>query len=367
MLLAMLERMQRKSYFLTDGKPTYYGTESSGCGEHTSTNVMKSAINSADKIICSDFYAVGIGLPGKVNVYKSDDCWRHYNYNIYLDSDYKNLTGQGVLDKIKNSVHAANKEAWNLTDESTLTSKFQEIAGETLRAACTDVVITDQLSDYVDVTNNSELRVKVAVREADGIYTDKYSEYFTLAEAGDVIVDNKKIATVSYEASTKTATLDFEDDYKLEDNYYYYLSITNVIPNETAFKAYKDNHYRYGATFGDDKTDEGGSGHYATNNREDATAGTITSSGQPGFASNATATISYKSKASSDAKPENYANPVVQVQRIPVKKEWSEKPADGTEVLVQLVDQDGKAVEGKILKLNNANNWQDSLVVEKSS
>ena len=351
--------------FLTDGKPTYYGTESSGCGKHTSTNVMKSAINSADKIICSDFYAVGIGLPGKVNVYKSDDCWGHYN-NINLDSDYKNLTGQGVLDKIKNSVHAANKEAWNLTDESTLTSKFQEIAGETLRAACTDVVITDQLSNYVDVTNNSKLRVKVAVREADGIYTDKYSEYFTLAEAGDVIVDNKKIATVSYEASTKTATLDFEDDYKLEDNYYYYLSITNVIPNETAFNAYKANKYSYGDAVGDDKTDEGGSGYYATNNHEDATEGTITSSGQPGFASNATATISYKSKASSDAKPENYANPVVQVQRIPVKKEW-EKPAEGTEVLVQLVDQDNKAVEGKILKLNNANNWQDSLVVEKAA
>lgn len=357
--------------FLTDGKPTYYGTKPSGCGQDTSTNVMTSAINSAKKITCTDFYAVGIGLPKSVEVYQSD---KHYDDHFdtdNLDPNYENLTGQGVLDKIKDSVHAANKEAWNLTKEngqySQLTDKFKQIAGETLRAACTDVVITDQLSDYVDVTENSELRVKVAVRDADGIYKDKYSKGFTLADGGDVTVDGKKIATVSYNNSTKTATLDFEDSYKLEDNYYYYLSITNVIPNATAFKAYKDNNYSYGDTVGDDKTDEGGKGYYATSNSKDATAGTITSSKKPGFASNAAATISYKSKASSDAKPENYANPVVQVQTIPVRKVWSEKPAEGTEILVQLVDQDGNAVDGKILKLNEGNKWQDSLVVEKAA
>ena len=265
-----------------------------------------------------------------------------------------------------------NKEAWNLTKDangqySQLTDKFKQIAGETLRAACTDVVITDQLSDYVDVTDTSKLRVKVAVRDANGTYKDKYSNDFELADGGDVTVDGKKIATVSYDDSKKTATLDFEDSYKLEDNYYYYLSITNVIPNATAFEAYKDNDYSYGTTVGDDKTDEGGSGHYATNKRKDATAGTTTSSGQPGFASNATATISYKSKESGPTHNEKYANPVVQVQTIPVKKEWSEEPADGTEVLVQLVDQDDKAVDGKILKLNKANEWQDSLVVEKAA
>lgn len=122
---------------------------------------------------------------------------------------------------------------------SQLTDKFKQIADETLRAACTDVVITDQLSDYVDVTDNSKLRVKVAVRDADGIYKDKYSNDFTLADGGDVTVDGKKIATVSYDNSTKTAKLDFEDSYKLEDNYYYYLSITNVIPNATAFETYQ--------------------------------------------------------------------------------------------------------------------------------
>ncbi len=85
----------------------------SGCGQDTSTNVMTSAINSAAKITCSDFYAVGIGLPKSVSVYQSDEhTW--WNHDGDLDSNYKNLTGQGVLDKIKDSVHAANKEACNL-------------------------------------------------------------------------------------------------------------------------------------------------------------------------------------------------------------------------------------------------------------
>ena len=36
-------------------------------------------------------------------------------------------------------------------------------------------------------------------------------------------------------------------------------------------------------------------------------------------------------------------------------------------MLVQLVDQYDKAVDGKMLKLNKANEWQDSLVVEKAA
>ena len=351
--------------FLTDGKPTYYGTGPSGCGADTSTKVMSAALNSAAKIVCSDFYAVGIKLPDKVNVYKYD---RHsYHYGDYIDSDYKNLSGQGVLDLIKEKVNAANKAAWNLTDASTLTSKFQEIAGETLTAACTNVVITDKLSEYVDVTGDSKLSVKIAEKNADNTYKNKYSKEFTLIKGGNVTVDGEIIASVSYSPVTKTAKLTFEPSYKLKKNYYYYLTITNVIPNEKAFKEYEDNGFNYGGTTGDDWTDEGGNGYYATNVADKASASMITSSKQLGFESNEKATVSYKSKDSGQIKTEEYANPVVQVQTIPVQKVWSEAPAEGTEILVQLVDQDDNAVDGKILKLNKANNWQDSLVVEKAA
>lgn len=148
---------------------------------------------------------------------------------------------------------------------SSLTNKFQQIAGQTLTAACSNVVITDQLSEYVDVTNNSKLRVKVAERNAAGVYSDKYSQDFALNVTGNnakVTVDGETIATVSYNATTKTATLDFTDSYKLKADYYYYLTITNVIPNETAFNQYAENNYSYGTTVGDVSTDEGKDGYF---------------------------------------------------------------------------------------------------------
>ena len=353
--------------FLTDGQPTYYGTRPYGYGSDTSTTTLTTALNSAATITCTDFYAVGIGLPNKVRVYTDDGD---------IDEDYKDLTGQGVLDLIKNQVNAATTDAWNLTKDadgtySSLTNKFQQIAGQTLTAACSNVVITDQLSKYVDVTDSSRLRVKVAERNTAGAYSDKYSHDFTLDVTGNdakVTVDDEDIATVSYNAETKTATLDFTDSYKLEANYYYYLTITNVIPNETAFKQYVKNKYGYGGTVGDPSTDEGQDGYYATNNKADAATKVITSSGQPGFVSNAEATVSYKKKESGPTITEEYAKPVVQVQTIPVKKVWSgAEPDDGTKILVQLVDQKGDPVEGKILELSKDNNWQNKLVVEKAS
>lgn len=359
--------------FLTDGEPTYYGTGPSGRGNATSTQTLTTALNSAATITCTDFYAVGIGLPDKVKVYKDDD--RDHTKDKYIDQNYKNLTGQGVLDLIKNKVNAATKDAWNLTKEngtySSLTNKFQQIAGQTLTAACSNVIITDQLSDYVDVTNNSQLRVKVEERNAAGDYSNKYSHDFELNVTGDnakVTVDGETIATVSYDAKNKTATLDFTDSYKLKADYYYYLTITNVIPNETAFSEYAENNYSYGTTVGDASTDEGTDGYFATDDANRATTGEITSSLQPGFFSNAKATVSYKKKDSGSTITENYAKPVVQVQTIPVKKVWSGvAPDDGTKILVQLVDQADNPVDGKILELSKDNSWQNKLVVEKAS
>ena len=367
--------------FLTDGEPTYYGLgdgyKPSGRGNATSTKTLTTALNSAATITCTDFYAVGIGLSDKVKVYTDDD--RNHTKDKYIDQNYKNLTGQGVLDLIKDNVKAATKDAWNLTKDensgtySSLTNKFQQIAGQTLTAACSNVVITDQLSDYVDVTDNSKLRVKVAERNTEGTYREEYSREFALDVTGDsakVTVDGGTIATVSYDAKNKTATLDFEDSYKLKADYYYYLTITNVIPNETAFNEYAKNNYSYGTTVGDASTDEGTDGYFATDDANRATTGEITSSLQPGFFSNAKATVSYKKKDSGSTITENYAKPVVQVQiqTIPVKKVWSGvAPDDGTKILVQLVDQKGTPVDGKILELSEANDWHDSLVVEKAA
>ena len=342
--------------FLTDGQPTYYGDRPSNCGSHTSEATLNTAQNSASTIICSEFYAVGIGLPSSVSIYSQtgSDNWEgnYWSGSWQHPGDVKKtMTGQELLQSISDCTNAASKEAINLTDSSKLTEKFKEIVGQTLTAACTNVTITDQLSQYVDVTDASKLQVKIASKD-NNKYTNVYTEDFDLNKTGKVTLNNKEIATVTYDSSKKEAKLKFNDNYSLEANYYYYLTITNVTPNQTAFDEYKENG-GYGTTKGDANTDEDTGGYTSKNEG--------TSSGQLGFYSNATATVSYKNKKSSDLITENYQKPVIQVQSISVRKDWKDAtPPENTTVLAQLVDENGKSVNGKILELNSSNNWTGS-------
>lgn len=336
--------------FLTDGQPTYYGDTPSNCGIHTSKATLNAAKNSAKQIICSKFYAVGIGLSSKIQIYNNDDYQSNCRWYAHRGKS-EPTTGESLLKSISDCTNAASKEAINLTDSSKLTDKFKEIAGQTLTAACTNVTITDQLSQYVDVTDASKLQVKIASKD-NNQYTNVYTKNFALNSTGKVTLNNKEIATVSYDSSKKEAILKFNDDYSLEANYYYYLTITNVTPNQTAFNEYKENG-DYGTTKGDANTDEDTGGYTSKNEG--------TSSGQAGFYSNATATVSYKNKKSSDLITENYQKPVIQVQILSVRKDWENvTPPENTTVLAQLVDENGKSVDGKILELNSSNNWTGS-------
>ena len=341
--------------FLTDGQPTYYGDTPSNCGIHTSKATLNAAKNSAKQIICSKFYAVGIGLSSKIQIYNNDDYQSNCGWYAHRGKS-EPTTGESLLKSISDCTNAASKEAINLTDSSKLTDKFKEIAGQTLTAACTNVTITDQLSQYVDVTDASKLQVKIASKD-NNKYTNVYTQDFDLNKTGKVTLNNKEIATVTYDSLKKEAKLKFNDDYSLEANYYYYLTITNVTPNQRAFDEYKENGgygtTGYGTTKGDANTDEDTGGYTSKNEG--------TSSGQAGFYSNATATVSYKNKKSSDLITENYQKPVIQVQSISVRKDWEDvTPPKTTTVLAQLVDEKGNPVDGKILELNSSNNWTGS-------
>ena len=336
--------------FLTDGQPTYYGDTPSNCGIHTSKATLNAAKNSAKQIICSKFYAVGIGLSSKIQIYNNDDYQSNCRWYAHRGKS-EPTTGESLLKSISDCTNAASKEAINLTDSSKLTDKFKEIAGQTLTAACTNVTITDQLSQYVDVTDASKLQVKIASKD-NNKYTNVYTQDFDLNKTGKVTLNNKEIATVTYDSLKKEAKLKFNDDYSLEANYYYYLTITNVTPNQRAFDEYKENG-DYGTTKGDANTDEDTGGYTSKNEG--------TSSGQAGFYSNATATVSYKNKKSSGLITENYQKPVIQVQSISVRKDWEDvTPPKTTTVLAQLVDEKGNPVDGKILELNSSNNWTGS-------
>lgn len=293
-----------------------------------------------------------------------------------------------ILTSIKNKVKATTKDAWNLSSSNQLTEKFEQIAGETLTFACSNVKITDQLSEYVEVTENSKLHVKIAERSGTSTYTDKYDQIFDLT-GGTVTLNGQRIADVSYDDKTKTAVLDFVDNYKLEENYYYYISITKVKATDKAYDDYINNGgYKtaQGAPIvGSTPTDTSATkdnefGYYATNgsNLED---GAI-SSGKFGFKSNANAKVEYTWKGT--AKTEDYLDPVIQVSvdQIKVEKDWAELGGTSVSknvVLAQLVklstEKDAEdndvttetPVAGKIIKLADSNNFSGAFIVRNAS
>ena len=359
------EKAKKIVIFLTDGKPTFHGDSwysyekryyvASGRGNNTSINTLNAAYNSAKEIECDQFYAVGVGLETEIKIYNDDDI--NHTKDKYVK---EKLSGKQILQGVKNSTNngnGASGEAWNLDKPSELSTKFESIVGKITTLACENVVISDTLSKYVDVTDSSKLHVKIAQKNSNGDFTSKYDKEFTL-NGGTVFLNGTQIATANYNNTTKTATLTFVPTYQLEKDYYYYITITNVTPTEKAFDEYQTG-TSYNAT-GASPSDASANGYYAT------TGGT--SSGNKGFKSNATATVSYTYKNTSHT--ETYTDPVIQVETIAVEKKWVGIDADDIKnqvVLVQLIDKDGEAVSGKILKLTNNNNFKGSFAVEETN
>lgn len=361
------ENAKKIVIFLTDGKPTYYGTDKSGYGDETSKKTLEAAVASAGKISCERFYAVGIGLPSSITIYTHDEYprWRHGYYTCPDGGTYSNgydifeqISGLSILERLSGAVKASTKRAINYSDPSDLTREFTSIAGDILTLACSEVTITDTLSQYVDTTANTKIKVNIAKKNVTG-YTNVsgVGREFTLTDdslaASDVYEGTTKIATVSYDKDSKTATLKFENDYTFKKDYYYYLSITNVVPNQTAFDEYQKTAY---PNKGDKYTDASSDGYSAVE--------TGTSSEKAGFYSNSEATISYKWKDSNVT--ENYRKPVVQVEQINVNKNWVGISEPKDTVLVQLIDKEENPVSGRILELLPGKNYNGSFTVEES-
>ena len=255
--------------FLTDGEPTFYlrshnqisnnGTATRGGGNYTTRNDYNGALIGASALTCSRFYAIGMGLGNNV---------------------YNGMSGLQLLQNVANAVTAGTKEAKNVP-ASQVASIFDDIASDITTLLCSDVTITDTLSNYVDRVENTNLTITV------------YDEEGKLVEQGvnSLNIDGVTLSA-SYNAETKKITLDFPDDYQLKAGYTY--QVTAVVqPNETAKTEY--NQFGYLHT-GDEGTDAEG------NN---------TSSGKKGFYSNTEAEVSYTYNGSKET--DTYPMPVVQL------------------------------------------------------
>ena len=257
-------------------------------------------------------------------------------YAIGVGSDVAVSTLQEL---VNSSNIATEKAAYGTSDSGELTQIFKDLASQFTSVDAKNVTISDKLSDYAELTDNAMFALKVTNGEgqAVGVSPASVKREAASAEGGATVSfrsgDKNVQVTIKYDDATKTFTVDFPDDYVL-DNSWTYTVTTQMQPTETAYNIGEDG---YNAT-GDQGTDA---------------PGNSTSSGQSGFHSNDTATLTYESAGQTVT--DDYPYPVIQVHprfadlSITKKVEGSEGmniPSAEFVVRVELKDENNKPITG---------------------
>ena len=305
---------ERIVIFLTDGQPTYYLNNNGsvgGNGSSTSRTVYNESINAAKALTnCDAFYAVGMGLG-------------------YIDGI--NMYGITLLENLANAVpNAKTKEATNIK-ASEVGAKFSNLAGtisttttgedeiHTVNYYASNVVITDYLSEYVDIKPNSEFYLSIMDGDAElqDIGKGKWDGLDGHIDANGAMInaatyevydgDKTIIVTATYDSAERKMVISFPDGYELDKRYSYGVTF-KVVPSDLAYDTYLESGYN---AIGDEGTDN-------------VTAQTPTSSGKEGFRSNTKATADYTYKSNHYEKL--FPHPVIQVY---YKNVWEIYKTDG--------------------------------------
>lgn len=280
--------------FLTDGQPNRPERPNGTSGTNTEY-AQKQAELAAANISCDQFYAFGVG---------------------------QNTNGEyrSNLDAIVTSASASTKEVFVASQRGELVGKFEDIVANITRVDCSNVVITDTLSEYAQLTDDATFQVSItdadgnpvafctsdgtnnetdALNVVDLTEAQTEDEGYLYFKSADGVV--RKL-TIQYDEASKTFTLTFPEDYVLENGWTYTIT-TQIEPTDAAY----DYYLKYGSYPHENGTENVGD---AGTDAPDVT--TPTSSGQPGFDSNSASSLTYTS-AGQD-RTEVYPDPVIQVK-----------------------------------------------------
>ncbi len=302
--------------FLSDGDPTlyydtdYFGKEYvDGSGSGYDSNAMAKAQTQLRTMSMNYFYTVGVGPK----------------------DSYKNLSSL-----ISSAPSGTVTGSYNGTDSSNLKNAFDSIIRDATELLCTEVTVTDTLTDEVELADQE---LQVVVKDETGKVINK------LKNASGNEVDVSDIITTQTQKDSDGKTqiiMRFKSDYKLESGYTYYVT-AKIRPTTKAYLEYQNGSY---TGTGDKNTDEYlGTGKKPGNDtRNDGT-----SSEQNGFYSNVSANVTYKYNNKTYEKP--YAKPVIQVNASTVShtvvKQW-ENDSDKVAVDVELKAYVTEAADSKI-------------------
>lgn len=252
--------------FLTDGYAGYYydtNGYTNGSGNGNNATAFNNAINESTSIT---------GLQGF--------------YTIAFGAGADNTLCTNLI----NSSTASKKKTFAATDPNGIQKAFDDIAASITETTMTNVTITDTLSKYVElVTPVNDIKVIATNNETK---------------------EKSEVSDTTITVNGKTITATFAQNSILKEGFTYSISY-NVKVTQEAYEEYITNIGEgkdgYGNAMGDANTD-------ADEND--------TSSGQPGFNSNDSATVTYT--YNNQPGTATYAKPVVQINfvDIPVTKKW---------------------------------------------
>lgn len=231
--------------FLSDGEPTYYYNnkgQTDGSGSDYEEQAMTDAKAEAGKMAVDFFYAIGVG-----------DSYNEQT-NRYADT----LMPVYMQDLVSGATQAKSTQFFDGNNSDALNNIFDQISGDITSLLCTDVIITDTLTSYVEMVS----------QDGDGTVNgdDLYIEVLngddqTIKSGyGSVTLDEATI-TASYDAEMKRIVLDFPDDYQLAAGYTYKVT-AKIQATEEAYEYYRANGGQYidiGAPgTGETSADQGG-------------------------------------------------------------------------------------------------------------
>ncbi|MGO5082825.1 DUF7604 domain-containing protein [Oliverpabstia intestinalis] len=302
--------------FLSDGDPTfYYDTNRNGqekvygSGSGYDETAMTKAQTQLGTMSMNYFYTVGVG---------PEDSYDHLS-NLISSAPIGTVTG-----------------SYNGTDSSNLKNAFDSIIRDATDLLCTEVTVTDTLTDEVELADQ---KLQVVVKDETGKVINK------LKNASGNAVDVSDIITTQTQKDSDGKTqiiMRFKSDYKLESGYTYYV-IAKIRPTTKAYLKYQNESY---TDTGDENTDE-----YLEADKKPGkdTKNDGISSRQKGFYSNVSANVTYKYNNKTYTKP--YAKPVIQVNASTVShtviKQW-ENDLDKVAVDVELKAYVTKAADSEI-------------------
>ena len=257
--------------FVTDGKPTFRGAPNKTGGNGQNDDEwrneganIEAAVNQISSMNCNYFYCIGIGN----------------NFTNSSTEEYQNMQSlTGAVNADTTGIHSVSS-----TNVSGLTDVFNNISAEVTSFLCSNVTITDTLSNVegqlmVQVSDPSSVKVEVITPEKT--YGPEASVTLPKTESNDE-------TTLNAVYENGVLKLKFPEAYKLEAGYTYKLHAV-IEPTEKAYEEYRKTGY----------TDTGD-------------AGTGTHAGQKGFYCNESATVTYDYQDKKD-QVAYYSHPVIQL------------------------------------------------------